>query len=134
MSIKDEIEKSAASANSFQVGDIRYSRLGIQPWDVTLAWRAQYLEGCIIKDICDWCLTYNLQELRSAQHHLTKLIEHVETRIADQADAAQMAQKVGGPLKPPAGTKVKPVTMTADTSATEDLANMVDKMTPKGKK
>lgn len=62
-------------ANSLQVGGSHYRDKAIQPWDYIASNNIGYLEGNIVKYVSRWQAKGGLEDLRKAQHYLTKLIE-----------------------------------------------------------
>ena len=68
-------------ANSLQVGGSHYKDKTIQPWDYIAANDLGYLEGNIVKYVSRWTSKHGddkakgLEDLKKAQHYLTKLIE-----------------------------------------------------------
>lgn len=63
------------SANGVQIGGAHYKNKSIQPWDYIVQNEIPYLEGNIIKYISRWRDKGGLDDLRKAQHYLSKLIE-----------------------------------------------------------
>ena len=63
------------AANGVQVGGSHYKNKSIQPWDYIVQNEIPYLEGNIIKYISRWRDKGGLDDLRKAQHYLSKLIE-----------------------------------------------------------
>mgnify|MGYP006101782191 CR=1 FL=1 len=62
-------------ANSLQVGGSHYRDKTIQPWDYIASNNIGYLEGNIVKYVSRWQAKGGLEDLKKAQHYLTKLIE-----------------------------------------------------------
>ena len=68
-------------ANSLQVGGSHYRDKAIQPWDYIASNNIGYLEGNIVKYVSRWTSKHGsdkakgLEDLKKAQHYLTKLIE-----------------------------------------------------------
>ena len=62
------------SANNRQIGGIHY-QIAIQPWDYILSNDLGYLEGNIIKYITRYKNKGGVEDLKKAQHYLSKLIE-----------------------------------------------------------
>jgi len=62
------------AANDRQEGGSHYQTT-IQPWDYITANNLGYLEGNIVKYISRYKSKNGLEDLRKAQHYLTKLIE-----------------------------------------------------------
>ena len=77
----EEEEAFNAIANSLQVGGSHYKDKTIQPWDYIAANDLGYLEGNIVKYVSRWTSKHGddkakgLEDLKKAQHYLTKLIE-----------------------------------------------------------
>lgn len=63
------------SANGVQIGGSHYKDKSIQPWDYIVQNKIPYLEGNIIKYVSRWRDKGGVDDLRKAQHYLTKLIE-----------------------------------------------------------
>jgi hypothetical protein len=68
-------EAEAAAPNAIQIGGSHYKNKSIQPWDYIVQNEIPYLEGNIIKYISRWRDKGGLDDLRKAQHYLSKLIE-----------------------------------------------------------
>lgn len=64
-----------STANDVQVAGTHYKDKAIQPWDYIVANDLGYLEGNIIKYVSRWKDKGGVDDLRKAQHYLTKLIE-----------------------------------------------------------
>lgn len=62
-------------ANDVQVAGTHYKDKAIQPWDYIVANDLGYLEGNIVKYVSRWKDKGGVDDLRKAQHYLTKLIE-----------------------------------------------------------
>lgn len=62
-------------ANSTQVAGNHYKDKAIQPWDYIIANNLGYLEGNIVKYVSRWKNKGGVDDLRKAQHYLSKLIE-----------------------------------------------------------
>lgn len=63
------------SANDTQVGGSHYTKQGIQTWDYIAANDIGYFEGNVIKYVSRWRQKGGIEDLRKAQHYLSKLIE-----------------------------------------------------------
>ncbi len=63
------------SANETQVGGTHYTKQGIQTWDYIAANQIGYFEGNVIKYVSRWKQKGGVEDLRKAQHYLSKLIE-----------------------------------------------------------
>ena len=63
------------SANAVQVAGTHYKNKAVQPWDYIVANNLGYLEGNIVKYVSRWKDKGGVDDLRKAQHYLTKLIE-----------------------------------------------------------
>jgi hypothetical protein len=63
------------SANDIQVGGNHYAKQGIQTWDYIAANEIGYFEGNVIKYVSRWKQKGGIEDLRKAQHYLSKLIE-----------------------------------------------------------
>ena len=75
VSTPEEEEAFNAIANSLQVGGSHYKDKAIQPWDYIASNSLGYLEGNIVKYVSRWREKGGLEDLKKAQHYLTKLIE-----------------------------------------------------------
>ena len=81
VSTPEEEEAFNAIANSLQVGGTHYKDKAIQPWDYIASNGLGYLEGNIVKYVSRWTSKHGsdkakgLEDLKKAQHYLTKLIE-----------------------------------------------------------
>jgi len=62
-------------ANSTQVAGTHYKTKAIQPWDYIVGNNLGYLEGNIVKYVSRWKDKGGVDDLKKAQHYLTKLIE-----------------------------------------------------------
>jgi len=62
------------NANDTQTGGTHY-QVAIQPWDYIIANNLGYLEGNVIKYVTRYKNKGGIEDLRKAQHYLTKLIE-----------------------------------------------------------
>jgi hypothetical protein len=62
------------NANDTQTGGTHY-QVAIQPWDYIIANDLGYLEGNVIKYVTRYKNKGGVEDLRKAQHYLTKLIE-----------------------------------------------------------
>ena len=63
------------SANDTQVGGSHYANQAIQTWDYIAANQIGYFEGNVIKYVSRWKQKGGIEDLRKAQHYLSKLIE-----------------------------------------------------------
>ena len=63
------------SANDTQCGGNHYKSKAIQPWDYITANNLGYLEGNVVKYVSRWKDKGGIEDLRKAQHYLSKLIE-----------------------------------------------------------
>jgi hypothetical protein len=63
------------SVNETQVGGTHYSKNAIQVWDFIVANNIGYLEGNIIKYVTRYKNKGGVEDLKKAQHYLSKLIE-----------------------------------------------------------
>jgi hypothetical protein len=68
----------APNANDVQIAGTHYKDKAIQPWDYIVANELGYLEGNIVKYVSRWRDKGGLDDLKKAQHYLSKLIEVVE--------------------------------------------------------
>ena len=75
VSTPEEEEAFNAIANSLQVGGSHYKDKAIQPWDYIASNNLGYLEGNVVKYVSRWREKGGLEDLKKAQHYLTKLIE-----------------------------------------------------------
>jgi hypothetical protein len=72
---EEEEEAFQALANAQQVGGSHYKSKAIQPWDYIASNHLGYLEGNVVKYVSRWKDKGGLEDLKKAQHYLTKLIE-----------------------------------------------------------
>jgi len=72
---EEEEEAFQALANAQQVGGSHYKSKAIQPWDYIASNQLGYLEGNVVKYVSRWKDKGGLEDLKKAQHYLTKLIE-----------------------------------------------------------
>jgi hypothetical protein len=63
------------SANEMQIAGDHYKKKAVQPWDYIIANDLGYLEGNVVKYVSRWKDKGGIDDLRKAQHYLTKLIE-----------------------------------------------------------
>jgi hypothetical protein len=73
-----ELITELTTANDVQVAGTHYKDKAIQPWDYIVANELGYLEGNIVKYVSRWKDKGGLDDLKKAQHYLSKLIEVVE--------------------------------------------------------
>lgn len=66
-------------ANDYQVGGDHYARKAIQPWDYIAANGLDFFEGNVVKYVTRYAAKGNVDDLRKAQHYISKLIE-IETK------------------------------------------------------
>ena len=62
-------------ADDTQVGGSHYKDKSIQPWDYIIANDLGYLEGNVVKYVSRWKNKNGVEDLKKAQHYLSKLIE-----------------------------------------------------------
>jgi hypothetical protein len=67
--------KEVKTANNHQEGGDHYKTMAIQPWDFIITNKLGFLEGNIVKYVCRWQSKGGTEDLRKANHYLTKLIE-----------------------------------------------------------
>ena len=75
MTSNDKQMELFPSANSTQVAGNHYKTKAIQPWDYIVGNNLGYLEGNIVKYVSRWKDKGGVDDLKKAQHYLTKLIE-----------------------------------------------------------
>ena len=63
------------SANEIQISGDHYRTKPVQPWDYIAANDLGYFEGNIVKYVSRWREKGGIDDLRKAQHYLSKLIE-----------------------------------------------------------
>ena len=68
----------ALRANDEQIAGTHYKSKAIQPWDYIVGNNLGYLEGNIVKYVSRWKDKGGVDDLKKAQHYLTKLIETQE--------------------------------------------------------
>lgn len=97
------------SANDIQVGGDHYKTKSIQPWDFIVSNGLGYLEGCVVKYVSRYTLKGGVEDLKKAQHYLSKLIELVDEPIVDQpvTKPAAKAPAMGVRRGRPPGVKNK---------------------------
>lgn len=100
-------------ANDLQVGGSHYKDLDPEPWDVICAWNLGFLDGNAVKYIARARNRHGIEDLKKAQHYLSKLIETLEASFAAQAaiEAKQKAEKA----------------RQAETDETEDITKLAKK-------
>lgn len=74
----EHLKGIVARANEQQVGGAHYAVKAIQPWDFIIANDLGYLEGNIVKYVSRWKDKGGIEDLKKAQHYLSKLIEVAE--------------------------------------------------------
>ena len=62
-------------ADDMQIGGSHYKDKSIQPWDYIIANELGYLEGNVVKYVSRWKNKNGIEDLKKAQHYLSKLIE-----------------------------------------------------------
>ena len=72
-----------SKANETQVGGDHYTKQKIQHWDYVAANDLDYFQGQITKYVSRWKDKNGLEDLKKAQHFLTKYIEVVESTYAE---------------------------------------------------
>ena len=114
-------------ANDLQVGGEHYKHKTIQPWDAITAWQLGFLDGNAVKYLARWRKKNGLQDLRKAQHYVSKLIEEEELRLREigvpipaygEADTEVIAL-------PPAREDVP-----SDTPADAEITQMAERLAP----
>ena len=70
-----ELLDTPSGANDIQVAGTHYKNKAIQPWDYIVSNNIGYLEGNVIKYVSRWRDKGGVDDLKKAQHYLTKLIE-----------------------------------------------------------
>lgn len=74
--ILDMATKPITAANAKQVDGEHYKKYGdLQPWDVIVAWKMDYLTGTALKYIARWKDKGGIKDLEKAIHFLEKQIE-----------------------------------------------------------
>jgi len=73
-----ELLDTPSGANDMQVAGTHYKNKAIQPWDYIVSNNIGYLEGNVIKYVSRWRDKGGVDDLKKAQHYLTKLIETQE--------------------------------------------------------
>lgn len=66
--------------NQSQIGGDHYRKCAIQPWDYVIANELDYFQGSIIKYVTRWRDKNGVEDLKKAQHFLTKYIENEEKK------------------------------------------------------
>ena len=75
-----EESPAIAVTNAVQVGGDHYKQQDIQPWDAINSWGLGYFSGNVVKYVARHQLKGGIEDLKKAQHYLTKLIELLETK------------------------------------------------------
>lgn len=81
----------ANTANATQVGGAHY-KVSIEHWDFVVARKLGYFEGQITKYVTRWRKKGGAQDLRKAQHFLTKLAELRAAGKVPPLEAPQVAE------------------------------------------
>jgi len=84
-------------ANDMQVGGKHYQK-PIQHWDWAGALGLDYFQGAITKYIARWKEKNGLEDLKKAQHYLTKYIELVEAGVIQDPKAAKDVTPMSYPM------------------------------------
>lgn len=70
-------------ANAKQVAGDHYKQYGnLQPWDVIIAWKMDYLTGTALKYLARWKDKGGIDDLKKAIHFIEKQIEVAEAEAA----------------------------------------------------
>lgn len=67
-------------ADKVQVAGTHYKKLGVQVWDYIIANELDYFQGSIIKYVTRWKDKGGIEDLKKAQHFLSKYIEWQESK------------------------------------------------------
>lgn len=94
-------------ANQIQVGGDHYNKHEIQPWDAVTSWGLGFLDGNAVKYLARWRHKNGLQDLRKAQHYISKLIEQEENRLREAGEVIPPHVSPDGTPLPP-GTQPEP--------------------------
>jgi hypothetical protein len=73
-------EKTMTNADKVQVAGDHYKKLGIQVWDYIIGNDLDYFQGSIIKYVTRWKDKGGIEDLKKAQHFLSKYIEWQESK------------------------------------------------------
>ena len=85
-------QQQNSKANELQIGGSHY-RSGFQHWDLVLQLKVGYIEGCITKYLVRWRSKNGLEDLKKANHYLTKLIEASGGEYQNPADASDVSRE-----------------------------------------
>ena len=66
------------NANTVQIGGNHYKQQDIQPWDAIHSWGLGFFSGNVVKYVARHQIKGGVEDLKKAQHYLTKLIEIME--------------------------------------------------------
>ncbi len=133
--VADTIDKGELlmEANEVQVGGDHYKKQTIQPWDAITAWKLGFLDGNAVKYLARWKTKNGLQDLRKAQHYITKLIEEEKARLVSAGlpvpspstpdmEASTPAEPEADPVEPEADPEDEGVAMMAERLSREQNA------------
>ena len=76
-------------ARKTQIGGSHYASKAVQPWDAMASWMTPeqfegYLRGNVIKYVARYPDKKGVEDLKKAQHYLSKLIEVLEGDTGEQ--------------------------------------------------
>ncbi len=123
------------NANDIQIGGDHYKDNKIQPWDCIAVWGLGFLDGNAVKYLARWRHKNGLQDLRKAQHYISKLIEEEEARLRTMGETVPgHTDPFAAPLPPAA--EATPSISPADKNNLSDKAitEMAKRLTPEPKK
>lgn len=67
---------NSLNVNETQIGGDHYKKYGdVQPWDVIQTWGLGFLDGNVVKYVARFRSKGGIEDLKKAQHYLSKLIE-----------------------------------------------------------
>ena len=78
MTLPAPVVVTPPDVNTLQVGGDHYKQQDIQPWDAIHAWGLGYFSGNVVKYVARHQIKGGVEDLKKAQHYLTKLIELME--------------------------------------------------------
>lgn len=67
------------TANARQIGGEHYRKYGhLQPWDVIIHFKLDYLTGNAVKYLLRWRDKGGIEDIRKAMHYIEKLVESID--------------------------------------------------------
>ncbi len=123
-------------ANDLQVGGTHYKDNKIQPWDCIPAWGLGFLDGNAVKYLARWRHKNGLQDLRKAQHYISKLIEEEEARLHIMGDnVPKHSDPFAEPTLPPPAAETPAIDPSdKETVSDKEITDMAERLTSEPKK